>query len=126
MHSNLTASDEARRIADAMTMHSVCGQAGRWASFRMSDGREVHRAQTYPTRIEAVRLARWDRDTTVYLEITPDGMQPKEADAFLKYARFMHSQGWRLPDPAFDYDAGLPALKSDRLAMARHLISGGQ
>lgn len=123
-HSNLTASDDARRIADAMTLHSIAGNAGRWASFRMSDGREVNTHAAYATRVEAVAFARWDRDTTVYLEISPDGMQPKEAQAFLDYARFLHSQGWRLPDPGFDFDGGMPAHSWDRAAMARQLIGG--
>jgi hypothetical protein len=124
-HSNLTASDEARRIADAMTLHSIGGNAGQWASFRMSDGREVHPCTAYASRIEAVRSANWDRDTTVYLEIVPGGMEPKEAGAFLQWARFLHSQGWRLPDPDFDFDGGMPDTRADRLAMANHLISGG-
>lgn len=124
VHSNLTASDAARHMADAMTLHSIAGNAGRWASFRMSDGREVQRHAAYGSRIEAVRFARWDRDTTVYLEISPDGMEPKEAQAFLNYARFLHAQGWRLPDPGFDYDGGRPTFAPDRAAMARQLIGG--
>lgn len=125
-HSNLTASDAARRIADAMTLFAIAGLAGRWASFRMDDGNEVHRNASYATRIEAVKAARWDRDTTVYLEIQPDGMQPAEAQAFLDYARFLHAQGWRLPDPEFDFDGGMPAFAHDQRATARHLISGGK
>lgn len=121
-----TVSDEAKRIADAMTLHTLAGSAGKWASFRMSDGHEVQKATAYDTRIQAVMAARWDRDTTVYLQITPDGMQPKEAEAFLKYARFLHSQGWRLPSPDFDYDASMPMLKSDRYKYARHLVTGGK
>jgi len=123
-HSNLLASDEARRIADAMTLHTLAGQAGQWASFRMSDGREVQRGVAYATRVQAVRAAGWDRDTTVYLEITPDGMEPKAAQAFLSYARFLHSRGWRLPSPDFDFDGGMPAFSWDRAAMARQLIGG--
>lgn len=123
-HSNLTASDDAVRIANAMTLHSIAGQAGMWASFRMSDGQEVQAHTAYDSRIAAVRAARWDRDTTVYLEITPDGMQPKEAQAFLTYARFLHSRGWRLPDPGFDYDGGMPAFAWDQAAMARQLVGG--
>lgn len=123
-HSNLTASDDAKRIADAMTLHSIAGNAGRWASFRMSDGREVHRHAAYGSRREAVRHANWDRDTTVYLEISPDGMEPKEAGAFLAYARYLHSRGWRLPDPDFDFDGGMPAFAWDQRAMARQLIGG--
>ncbi len=123
-HSNLTASDEARRIADAMTLHSVAGQAGQWAAFRMDDGRERHRGTAFPSRVTAVRACGHDRDTTVYLEISPDGMQPKEAQAFLAYARYLHSRGWRLPDPDFDFDGGMPAFAWDQAAMARQLIGG--
>lgn len=119
-------SDDAKRISDEMTLHALAGKAGCWAAFRMDDGRPRDHV-AYESRIKAVQYAgKWDRDTTVYLEIAPDGMQPEEAEAFLAWARFLHSQGWRLPDPGFDYDGGMPHLKSDRQAMARHLISGGK
>jgi hypothetical protein len=116
-------SDEAKRMSNEMTMHTLAGMSGHWACFDLQTGNpRGHTA--YPTRIEAVMAMRWDRDRTVYLEITPDGMQPKEAQAFLDYARFLYDQGWRLPDPTFDYDGGMPVLASDRRANARHLISG--
>lgn len=116
-------SDAAKRIADEMTMHTLAGEAGHWAAFRLSDGRaRDHTA--YSTRIEAVKAQRWDRDETVYLEITPDGMIPKEAEAYLTYARFLHNHGMRLPDPEFDYDGGMPAFSWDKRANARHLIKG--
>lgn len=117
--------DAAKRMADAMTLHAIGGNGGRWASFRIGDGHEVIPHTAYATRIEAVRFAKWNRDTVVYLEIVPGGMEPKEAGAFLQWARFLHSQGWRLPDPGFDFDGGMPDTRADRLAMARHLISGG-
>jgi hypothetical protein len=118
-------SDAAKRMAAAMTLHAIGGNAGRWASFYIGTGHEVIRHTAYASRIEAVRFAKWDRDRVVYLEIVPGGMEPKEAGAYLQWARFLHSRGWRLPSPDFDYDGGMPHLKSDRLAMARHLISGG-
>lgn len=117
--------DAARRIADSMTLHSVAGNKGKWASFRLSDGREVNPHTAYDRRVEAVKHARWDRDTTLYLEIPPDGMTSKEADACLRYARFLHSQGWRLPDPEFDYDASTPTFKWDQLSQMRNLVTGG-
>lgn len=117
--------DAAKRMADAMTLHAIGGNGGRWASFRIDTGAEVIPHTAYATRIEAVRYAKWNRDTVVYLEIVPGGMQPKEAGAFLQWARFLHSQGWRLPDPEFDFDGGMPDMRADRLAMANHLISGG-
>lgn len=118
-------SDAAKRMADAVTLHAIGGNGGRWASFRLDSGREVIPHTAYATRIEAVRFAKWNRDTVVYVEIVPGGMEPKEAGAFLQWARFLHSRGWRLPDPGFDFDGGMPDTRADRLAMARHLISGG-
>jgi hypothetical protein len=118
-------SDAAKRMADAMTLHAIGGNSGRWASFYLGTGHEVIAHTAYETRIEAVRFAKWDRDRIVYLEIVPGGMEPKEAGAFLQWARFLHSQGWRLPDPEFDFDGGMPDTRADRLAMANHLISGG-
>jgi hypothetical protein len=123
-HSNLLASDDAKRIADAVTLHAIAGNVGRWAAFRMDDGRERHRHVTFGSRIEAVKACGWDRDETVYIEIQPGGMEPKEAQAFLGYARFLHSQGWRLPDPEFDFDGGMPAFSWDQAAMARQLVGG--
>lgn len=117
--------DAAKRMSEAMTLHAIAGNSGCWASFRIADGREVIPHTAYATRIEAVKFARWDRDNVAYLEIVPGGMQAKEAGAFLQWARFLHSQGWRLPDPEFDFDGGMPDTRADRLAMANHLISGG-
>jgi len=118
--------DAAKRMADAMTLHALAGSGGQWASFYISTGREVIANTAYATRIEAVKFAKWDRDRVVYLEIVPGGMEAREAGAFLQWARFLHSQGWRLPDPEFDFDGGMPDTRADRLAMARHLISGGR
>jgi hypothetical protein len=127
------ASDDAKRISDEMTLHTLAGSAGHWAAFRLSDGQpKDHTA--YVTWADAVKHAgKHDRDETIYLQVQPDGMQPREAESFLKYARFLHDAGHRLPPPdsaAFSYcsqlGSGLPALKSDRYKMARHLISGGR
>lgn len=126
-------SADACRIADEMTLHTLAGMAGHWAAFRLDNGLpKDHTA--YPTWHEAVAYAGgWDRDETIYLLVQPDGMQPREAESFLKYARFLHAAGHRLPPPdtaAFAYcsqlGSGLPQLQSDRFKMARHLISGGR
>lgn len=123
---DLVVSDAAKRISDAMTLHTLAEQAGTWASFRMSDGREVQAGTTYATRVDAVRHAKWDRDTTVYLEVTPDGVPPHEAEGLLRYARGLHDMGFRIPMPEFNYDPTMPLLKSDRVRSIRHLASGGK
>jgi hypothetical protein len=122
-------SDASRRIADAMTLHYLAGTTGQWCAFALADGTSPDGNTTYDKWVECVRHRRWDRDRFVYLQVEPPGMEPKEAGAFLKYARFLHSQGWRLPPPdEFDYPdvSACPDFKADRAAMARHLISGGQ
>ncbi len=117
--------DDARRIADEMTLHTIAGSAGMWAAFRMSDGQPIDHV-AYERREDAVRAAKHDRDTTVYLEIQPDGMTPREAQAFLSYARMLHDAGFRLPSPDFDFDASMPAFGWDQRAKIRHLASGGK
>ena len=122
-------SDAAKRISDAMTLHYLAGSAGQWCAFRLDNGKSPDRNTTYDRWVECVRFQKWDRDRFVYLQVEPPGMTPKEAGAFLKYARFLHSRGWRLPPPdEFDFPdvSACPEFKADRLAMARHLISGGK
>jgi hypothetical protein len=117
-------SDEAKRVASEMTMHAVNGNAGCWASFKLSDGTSDHEA--YPDRILAVKVNKWDRDNYMYLEITPDGMQPKQAQALLEYYREFHDAGWRLPSPDFDYDPTMPMFDWDKKKTIAHLTSGGR
>ena len=117
--------DASKRMAEAMTMHALAGMSGHWVAFKLADGTSPDNHTAYETRIECVKHQKWDRDNIVYLEVVPGGMEPKEAGAFLQWARFLHSQGWRLPNPDFDFDGGMPDTRADRLAMANHLISGG-
>ena len=117
-------SDDAKRISHEMTMHAVAKSQG-WATFRLSDGSPVgHNA--YPTRVEAVMSMRWDRDNILYLEIQPDGMTLREAEAVLTYARTLHNAGFRIPAPEFEFDASMPTFAWDRANQIRHLASGGK
>lgn len=116
--------DDAKRIAHEMSIHAVAKSQG-WAVFSLSDGSSPDHFP-YPRRTDAVKAMKWDRDNYLYLEIQPDGMHPKEAEAVLGYARFLHSKGWRLPDPDFDYDPTMPMHSWDQKKTAKHLISGGK
>lgn len=118
---DLVVSDAAKRISEAMTLHTLAGSAGKWASFRMSDGREVQPGTAYDSHYDAMRHAKWDRDTTVYLEIPPDGIPEAEAQGLLQYARQLHDAGFRIPAPDFSYDPTMPLLQADRDKTIRHL-----
>lgn len=118
-------SDAARRMADAMTLHTIAGNAGMWAAFRLDDGRERHPYTAFASWRDAVRSCGWDRDFTTYLFITPDGMQPKEAEAWLTYTRQLHDAGFRLPDPddIIQPDITMPLLPADRARQIK-LLTG--
>jgi hypothetical protein len=114
-------SDDARRMADAVTLAAVAGSYGCYMAFHLADGRAADRVP-YETRYDAVRAMHWDRDRFVYVLVPPDGMQPREADACLAYARALYDAGFRLPDPEFiDVMPTMPALKSDQRKQISYL-----
>lgn len=117
-----TWSDDARRMADAVTLHAVAGNAGKWAVITLQDGRPRDLV-AYENRYDAVRSTHWDRDRFVYIKVFPGGMQPKEAEAFLSYARQLHDAGFRLPDPDYPVqpDITMPTLLSDRFRQIKLL-----
>jgi hypothetical protein len=53
-------------------------------------------------------------------------MEPREAQAFLDYARMLHDADFRLPDPDFDFDSSMPTFSWDKRAQISHLASGGK
>ena len=118
-------SDDVRRVADEMDLHAVAGSSG-WAVFALADGRPADHTP-YESWTAAVKSTKWDRDNFMYLEIRPDGMPLREAEAVLRYARFIHSQGWRIPSPdaeQFAQATQMPYQPRDRRVMAKQLISG--
>lgn len=124
MIDTLMYSDAAKRISAEMQMHAVAKSEG-WAVFRLSDGMPFDHVP-YSRRVEAVKATGWDRDRFLYLEIQPDGMGLKEAEAVLKYARMIHDAGFRIPAPDFEYDPTMPLLRHDRIRTIKHLASGGR
>jgi hypothetical protein len=119
--------DDARRISDAMNLHAVAKSRG-WACFALADGTSPDGNTVYATREEAILFRRWDRDNFIYLQLQPDGMTEHDAHEFLRYARFLNQNGYRLPDPRdFSLDdpgndtQHRPFLKSDALAQVREL-----
>jgi hypothetical protein len=117
----ITYPDCAKRMADAVNMHVFMGAAGKWCAFALADGRSPDNT-AYDTRLEAVMYQRWDRDNFVYIHITPDGMTPKAAMAFLTYARQLHDRGFRLPDPEnMDKIPTMPLTKADQREQIRAL-----
>lgn len=116
--------DDVLRVKDTMDLHAVAKAKG-WAVFALADGTPLDNTP-YPTWNDAVKAAKWDRDNYMYLEIQPDGMPYREANAVLTYARIVHKMGHRIPDPDWvDYEASvMPRTPHDRKRAASQLVSG--
>lgn len=120
--------DDVRRVKDALDLHAVAGNAGKYIACRLDDGRPVTH-DCYSSRGEARRFA--ERKTTTPLlivQVQPDGAPLNEVAAVLKYERGLWAAGWRTPDTLeTEENSGLlsmPRTKADRKRMARQLLSG--
>lgn len=119
--------DPVRRVKDEMDLHAVAGGRG-YVPFSLVDGRPIGH-NTYPSRRAARKYAeRRTTDRLMILEVQPDGMPYKEADACLRYERTLATLGFRTPDALeTEENSGLlsiPRTKYDRKRMIRQLVSG--
>ena len=89
-------SDEAKRIADTITMHWLAVKTdcvGKWLTFNLSDGKGG--MDLYPSKADAVRFARIPKNM-LYVCLVPGGMYVCEAEILLKTGRKL--SGWGLED----------------------------
>ena len=96
-------SDEAKRLSDSYTMHSILAENhGRWLAVRISDG-AVYDARThetvFDTRDDAIRIIGQFSSLYFYLRILPTGMNPQAAATMINYNRELYSAGARMPAP---------------------------
>jgi hypothetical protein len=92
-------SDAARRMADQVNRH-IEAQGflahGRWAAIRLADGGSD--GVLYDRRADAVRHQRDERYCT-YVQVPPNSMTPREAEAVLRFTRFAYDHGYRITSP---------------------------
>ena len=119
--------DPVRRVKDEMDMHAVAGGFG-YAVFSLQTGKPLsHNA--FPSRAAARRNAeKKTSDHLLILEIQPDGMTFREAEAVLHYERTLVSRGVRTPDEfETEENSGMlsmPRTAHDRARMIQQLVSG--
>lgn len=124
MQQTAISSDAAKRCADAVTLAAIAhvGNVGRWIAVRLSDGGSDH--AVYDTRFDAVRH-QLDERLCAYVQVPPGGMQPREAEAFLRYHRTLYDAGFRLPDPEFiDRMPAMPLTRGDQRRQIQVLAKG--
>ena len=119
--------DDVRRVKDAMDLHALAQSYG-YAVFNLRTGEPVTN-DFYPSRADARRMAeRKTSDHLLILEIQPDGMPYREAQAVLKYERTLTDMGIRTPDTLeTEENSGvlsMPRTRHDRRRMAAQLRKG--
>ena len=85
-------SNAAKRCSDIVNMHAVCGSYGKFVAIRLSDGGSDN--VLYDSYTDAVRHQLHEQYCT-YFKVPPTGMEPREADAVLRYARWAYDNGYR-------------------------------
>lgn len=120
--------DDVKRVKDAMDLHAVAGMAGNYMVCSLQTGKPVTN-DCYPSRMVARRFAeRKTTDALLILQVAPDGMTYKEAEACLKYERTLYAAGFRTPDHfETEENSGLlsmPHNPHDQKRMIRQLVSG--
>jgi hypothetical protein len=120
--------DPVLRIKDEMDLHAVAKGSG-YCAFNMRTGKPISRGNTFPSRAAARRNAeKKSMDHLVILQIQPDGMTYREADAVLRYERTLVSAGVRTPDQFETEDnsgmLSMPRTSYDRARMIQQLVSG--
>lgn len=120
--------DPVLRIKDEMDLHAVAGGKG-YCAFNLQTGKPLSRGNTFPSRAAARRNAeKRTMDHLLILEVQPDGMAYREADAVLRYERTLIAAGVRTPDHfETEENSGLlsmPRTKHDRERMIKQLVSG--
>lgn len=129
--------DPVLRIKDEMDLHALAVANGAGQMFSSGYGYAVFSLQTgvpithdlYPSRGDARRIAeRHTTDHLLILQVQPDGMPYREAQAVLNYERTLISAGLRTPDVMeTEENSGLgsmPRMAYDRLRMMRQLAKG--
>jgi hypothetical protein len=119
--------DPVRRVKDQMDLHALAGGYG-YCAFSMEDGRPIT-PDCYPSRAVARRYARRrTQDLLLIIEVQPDGMTYREANAVLMYERTLNNMGVQSPDTLEDEaNSGalsMPRNRHDRRRMAAQLKSG--
>jgi hypothetical protein len=92
--------DDAMRVADAITLHWVAGGwdgcVGRWMAFKLADGRTDN--ILYPSQYDAVRHQKGIYQHYMYLKLVPGGMSICEAEILLALHRKARQRDIGTPD----------------------------
>ena len=103
--------DDAKRLAASVNMHAYLGNAGQFAAYKLQDISTDNVA--YPSRRAAAQM-KWPNDHYYfYLQIPPDGMQLKEAEAYIRYNRALYEAGLRMPVEIIDSMPTMPNTVQD-------------
>lgn len=88
--------DIGRRASEAVNLHVIGGNVGRWVALRLEDGSSD--GIPYDSRRDAIAHQLHEQQCA-YIRVTPDGITPADAARFIALNRSLYSAGFRLADP---------------------------
>ncbi len=100
--------DAAKRASDAIRLHLLADRdraIHSWVAIRLSDGGTD--GILYDRKAQAVRHQLHEYQCA-YVYIPPDGMNPRAAEVFLRFHRYLYDSGFRLADPDKDLEVVMP------------------
>jgi hypothetical protein len=89
-------SSAAHRASEAINLAALGGMAFRWVAIALADGRSD--GVVYDTRADAIRH-QFHESLCMYIKVTPDGLNPGDAELLLDFHRKAYDAGYRLSDP---------------------------
>lgn len=105
--------DAARRASEAVNLHVIGGNVGRWVAIRLADG--TSDGIPYDTRSDAIAHQLHEQQCA-YLVVTPDGITPENAARFLLLNRALYDAGYRLADPDMPGEPITPLTMEEEIA----------
>lgn len=111
--------DEARRMADVLTLHAVAGMAGRFTLVKLLDGSAVDQIATYGSREEAERYK--NHPAQIAVLIPPGGLAAAECEEVLHYHRDLYD---KLGSRPLEVGYIMPLTRRDQRRQLRILARG--
>ena len=113
--------DLGRRASEAINLHVVGGNVGKWVALRLADGSSD--GIPYDTRRDAIRHQLHEQ-LCCYVKVPLEGMPPGDAMRFILINRALYAAGFRLADPDDEREPIYPMTNEETMRVI--LNAGGK
>ena len=109
----LALADAGKRASEAVNLHVLGGNVGKWVAIRLADG--ASDGIPYDSRSDAI-AHQLHEQLACYMQVTPDGITPHDAVRFILINRALYDAGYRLADPDMSGEPIYPQTREEEIA----------